>query len=192
MRCHFGIGVWELFLPGIRAGTLYKYEIKGANGDVLPLKADPLALRAEHPPSTASIVGSLSPSPPDADWAQRRAELQRIGGLGAVVWQGTPHTAASVCRLYPPQWVRERLVHGITPHEASPPPAVLTGTELRAWRKAKGWTQATVARELGVSVRSIERAEARGTKPLTRALRTVLDPTRPTPPPRQRSSRKQR
>jgi 1,4-alpha-glucan branching enzyme len=75
MRCHFGIGVWELFLPGIRAGTLYKYEIKGANGDVLPLKADPLALRAEHPPSTASIVGALSPSPPDADWAPRRAEL---------------------------------------------------------------------------------------------------------------------
>ncbi len=75
MRCHFGIGVWELFLPGLRAGTLYKYEIKGANGDVLPLKADPLALRAEHPPSTASIVGSLSPSPPDSDWAHRRAEL---------------------------------------------------------------------------------------------------------------------
>src|SRR5690349_44521 len=40
MRCHFGIGVWELFLPHLRAGTLYKYEIKGVNGDVLPLKAD--------------------------------------------------------------------------------------------------------------------------------------------------------
>jgi 1,4-alpha-glucan branching enzyme len=75
MRCHFGIGVWELFIPHLRAGTLYKYEIKGVNGDVLPLKADPLALRAEHPPSTASIVGSLSPSKPDPDWAHRRAEL---------------------------------------------------------------------------------------------------------------------
>jgi len=51
MRCHFGIGVWELFLPGLTTGTLYKYEIRGVNGDVLPLKADPLALRAEHPPS---------------------------------------------------------------------------------------------------------------------------------------------
>ena len=50
MRCHFGIGVWEIFVPGLRVGTLYKYEIKGANGDILPLKADPLALRAEHPP----------------------------------------------------------------------------------------------------------------------------------------------
>ena len=75
MRCHFGIGVWEIFLPGLRAGALYKYEIKGANGDMLPLKADPLALRAEHPPSTASIVGSLSPVPLDSDWAHRRGEL---------------------------------------------------------------------------------------------------------------------
>jgi 1,4-alpha-glucan branching enzyme len=75
MRCHFGIGVWELFLPALRAGTLYKYEIKGVNGDVLPLKADPLALRAEHPPSTASIVGSLASAPPDPDWAPRRAEI---------------------------------------------------------------------------------------------------------------------
>ena len=75
MRCHFGIGVWELFLPGLRAGTLYKYEIKGANGEILPLKADPLALRAEHPPSTASIVGALSSAPHDAAWAERRGEL---------------------------------------------------------------------------------------------------------------------
>ena len=75
MRCHFGVGVWEIFLPGLRAGTLYKYEIKGADGDVLPLKADPLALRAEHPPSTASIVGSVSSVPPDPNWALRRPEV---------------------------------------------------------------------------------------------------------------------
>jgi 1,4-alpha-glucan branching enzyme len=56
MRCHFGAGVWEIFLPGIGAGAIYKFEIKGPNGDLLPLKADPLARRSEHPPSTASIV----------------------------------------------------------------------------------------------------------------------------------------
>jgi 1,4-alpha-glucan branching enzyme len=75
MRCHFGVGVWEIFLPGLRAGALYKFEIKGANGDVLPLKADPLAFRAEHPPSTASIVGSLVSSEPDQAWAPKRKEL---------------------------------------------------------------------------------------------------------------------
>jgi 1,4-alpha-glucan branching enzyme len=75
MRCHFGAGVWEIFVPGLRAGVLYKFEIKGANGDVLPLKADPLALRAEHPPSTASVVGAVVPSRRDAKSAARRAAL---------------------------------------------------------------------------------------------------------------------
>jgi len=72
LRCHYGAGIWEIFLPGLAAGTLYKYEIKGANGDVLPLKADPLALRAEHPPSTASIVGRLSAGPNNTVWTERR------------------------------------------------------------------------------------------------------------------------
>src|SRR5262249_20691190 len=52
--------VWEIFLPGIRRGAIYKYEIKGPNGEILPLKADPVALRSEHPPSTASIVDGLA------------------------------------------------------------------------------------------------------------------------------------
>ena len=72
LRCHYGAGIWEIFLPGLGAGTLYKFEIKGPNGDVLPLKADPFALRAEHPPSTASIVDRLATQPRDASWAERR------------------------------------------------------------------------------------------------------------------------
>ena len=73
LRCHYGAGIWEIFLPGLGAGTLYKFEIKAPSGEVLPLKADPLALRAEHPPSTASIVDALASRPPDAAWAERRA-----------------------------------------------------------------------------------------------------------------------
>src|SRR5262249_37550565 len=38
-------GFWELFVPGLRAGHLYKYEILGAHGELLPLKADPYAER---------------------------------------------------------------------------------------------------------------------------------------------------
>ncbi len=60
MRCHYGSGVWEIFLPGIRAGAIYKFEIKKPGGEILPLKADPLALKSEHPPSTASVVGQLA------------------------------------------------------------------------------------------------------------------------------------
>jgi 1,4-alpha-glucan branching enzyme len=35
-------GSWRLFIPGLKPGTLYKYEIKGPDGELLPLKADPL------------------------------------------------------------------------------------------------------------------------------------------------------
>jgi 1,4-alpha-glucan branching enzyme len=51
-----GAGIWEIFLPGIGSGALYKYEILGPDGMLLPLKADPVAWRAQRPPATASIV----------------------------------------------------------------------------------------------------------------------------------------
>ena len=53
-------GFWELFVPGLRPGHLYKYEILGADGQLLPLKADPQAERAERPPKTASIIAEPS------------------------------------------------------------------------------------------------------------------------------------
>ena len=53
-------GFWELFVPGLRPGHLYKYEIVGADGQLLPLKADPQAERAERPPNTASIIAEPS------------------------------------------------------------------------------------------------------------------------------------
>jgi len=59
MRARSG-GFWEVFVPGLRAGHLYKYEILGADGEVLPLKADPHAEWAEPPPGTASMVAAPS------------------------------------------------------------------------------------------------------------------------------------
>ncbi len=56
MRLRQGPGVWELFIPELSAGALYKYELLGPDGALLPLKADPVAAAAEVPPSTASIV----------------------------------------------------------------------------------------------------------------------------------------
>jgi 1,4-alpha-glucan branching enzyme len=53
-------GFWELFVPGLRPGQLYKYEIIGAQGQLLPLKADPYAERAERPPNTASVIADPS------------------------------------------------------------------------------------------------------------------------------------
>ncbi|MDX2183851.1 MAG: 1,4-alpha-glucan branching protein GlgB [Gemmatimonadaceae bacterium] len=56
MRCRLGPGVWEIFIPGLTAGVLYKYEILGPKGELLPLKADPLGFASELRPATASIV----------------------------------------------------------------------------------------------------------------------------------------
>ncbi len=51
-----GNGYWEFFVPGARAGDKYKYEIIGHDGQLLPLKSDPVAFASEVRPSTASIV----------------------------------------------------------------------------------------------------------------------------------------
>jgi 1,4-alpha-glucan branching enzyme len=53
-------GFWELFVPGLRPGHVYKYEILGAGGQLLPLKADPHAERAETPPKTGSVIAEPS------------------------------------------------------------------------------------------------------------------------------------
>jgi len=71
MRLRRECGVWEIFLPHVAPGDLYKYEVKGADG-ALHLKADPIALRAELRPQTASVVQPLLPVVPPSD-ARRAA-----------------------------------------------------------------------------------------------------------------------
>lgn len=74
MRCHYGCGVWEIFVPGVGPGEIYKYEIKGRDG-ALQLKADPWAQRTERPPATASVVASRDFIAPDRAWSARRERL---------------------------------------------------------------------------------------------------------------------
>ncbi|MDP2369773.1 MAG: 1,4-alpha-glucan branching protein GlgB [Rhodoferax sp.] len=59
MRLHTQAGVWELFVPHLGVGDLYKFEITGSDGQRLPLKADPYGLSAELRPATASRVAKL-------------------------------------------------------------------------------------------------------------------------------------
>lgn len=56
MRLRGDIGVWEVFVPDIGPGRPYKFEIIGAQGKRLPLKADPFAFRSELRPATASVT----------------------------------------------------------------------------------------------------------------------------------------
>ncbi|MBN2751144.1 MAG: 1,4-alpha-glucan branching protein GlgB [Rhodospirillaceae bacterium] len=75
MRLHPGCGVWELFIPDLGEGTLYKFELLGPNGKLLPLKADPYAFACEKPPHTASKVikrGTYAWN--DENWMSTRKE----------------------------------------------------------------------------------------------------------------------
>ena len=74
MRLHPGCGVWEIFVPGAAAGDAYKFELHGPDGSLLPLKADPYAQQAEHPPATASVVAAPSQHVwQDQAWMEGRA-----------------------------------------------------------------------------------------------------------------------
>lgn len=76
MRFRHDAGVWELFIPGLSDGTLYKYEIIGKGGFLLPLKADPYAHFAEVPPKTASVVWDLADREwQDGEWMARQKDV---------------------------------------------------------------------------------------------------------------------
>ena len=72
MRLIGSSGVWELFIPGVAPGSVYKYEIRGAD-DVVRTKADPMARRTERPPNTGSVVDESTHEWGDTDWMERRA-----------------------------------------------------------------------------------------------------------------------
>ena len=74
MRKRADSGVWELFVPAVAEGALYKYEVRSGDGTLLPQKADPVGFGAELRPSTASVVrDTTSFAWSDSDWMARRA-----------------------------------------------------------------------------------------------------------------------
>ncbi|MFI1184986.1 1,4-alpha-glucan branching enzyme [Streptomyces californicus] len=73
MRSLGSTGVWELFLPGVGEGALYKYDICRPDGSHT-VRADPMARRTEVPPSTASIVTASHHEWQDADWMAHRGD----------------------------------------------------------------------------------------------------------------------
>ena len=52
-------GIWETFVPGIAAGSLYKFHIESKNRNYVVEKSDPFAFYCETPPKTASVVWDL-------------------------------------------------------------------------------------------------------------------------------------
>ena len=76
-RCHplrvrGGSGVWELFVPDLAPGVMYKYEIRNRHTGDLSVKADPYGQHFEVRPSTAALVGASDYQWNDQDWMDRR------------------------------------------------------------------------------------------------------------------------
>ncbi|MCS6853853.1 MAG: 1,4-alpha-glucan branching protein GlgB [Elioraea sp.] len=96
MRLRPEAGVWELFIPRLGPGVRYAYEILGAEGQLLPLKADPVALQADLPPSTASVVADPAPFAwTDRDWIETRAQRQ------------SPEAPIAIYEVHPESWSGE-------------------------------------------------------------------------------------
>ncbi|MBN2295955.1 MAG: 1,4-alpha-glucan branching protein GlgB [Pirellulales bacterium] len=73
MRKHIPSGFWELFVPGLSEGTLYKYRIR--HNDHFFDKTDPMAFAAELPPRTAGMVVDLNRHRwHDDEWIVKRQE----------------------------------------------------------------------------------------------------------------------
>jgi 1,4-alpha-glucan branching enzyme len=73
MRARTG-GIWELFMPGIAAGTPYKYAVKSRFHGHFQMKADPYGFGMEVPPKSASVVVDIHDYQwQDQEWLQYRA-----------------------------------------------------------------------------------------------------------------------
>jgi len=79
MRPRGATGLWELFIPSLGEGEIYKYEIKTPYKGMLAVKSDPYGFASEVRPNTASRVWNLSRYQwNDADWIASRKSRQKL------------------------------------------------------------------------------------------------------------------
>lgn len=85
MRPRGTSGVWELFVPGLKQGDLYKYEIKTRYEGYVAIKADPFAFASEMRPKSASVAWDLNRYHwNDQEWIAARSQRQRLDAPMAV------------------------------------------------------------------------------------------------------------
>lgn len=116
MRLRHPTGVWEVFVPRLQPGELYKFEILGAHG-ILPLKSDPMALATTLPPDTASKVAApLQFEWQDDEWLQSRADRHSASAplsiyeLHAGSWQMEQNEDGTQWRQYNWRELGDRLI----------------------------------------------------------------------------------
>ena len=94
MRKLLGSGVWEIFIPGVREGAHYKFEIRTQSGALL-LKSDPFGFFSQHGKETSSMIYDLRRYQwSDAEWMAARPEKE---------WQ---RSAISIYEVHLGSWRR--------------------------------------------------------------------------------------
>ena len=97
MRVRGGSGVWELFIPDLGPGHVYKYEIRNRHSGQILLKADPYGRRHELRPRTASVIAARSHYVwGDGEWMEKRRNHD---------WQ---HRPMSVYEVHLGSWQRDQ------------------------------------------------------------------------------------
>lgn len=96
MRQPGSSGIWELFIPGLAEGALYKFEILSRYNAHRQQKSDPFAFLCEFRPKSANIVYSLQHKHnwQDAEWMDRRRKTN---------WHDEP---ISIYEVHPGSWMR--------------------------------------------------------------------------------------
>jgi 1,4-alpha-glucan branching enzyme len=95
MRSRGSTGIWELFLPGLGEGGIYKYEVLSRVDDHLAEKSDPYGFSAEMRPKTASVVWDIDRHDwKDSDWVYARASRDWL------------HAPMSIYELHAGSWRR--------------------------------------------------------------------------------------
>lgn len=88
MRVRGGSGLWEIFIPGVKSGTLYKFEVRNRATGAVFLKSDPYGQAFELRPQTSSIVKEPSSYEwHDSDWITKRSHWD---------WQASPMSVYEV------------------------------------------------------------------------------------------------
>lgn len=94
MRVLGGSGVWELFVPGLQAGDLYKFEIRNRQTGHCFVKTDPYAQAMEYRPATGCLVCDSAYAWQDQTWLQHRAQFD---------WQ---HAPVNIYEVHLGSWQR--------------------------------------------------------------------------------------
>lgn len=79
MRFRHNSGIWEIFIPGLGEGEIYKYEIKTAYQGYMVDKSDPMGFLMEMRPKNASVVWDIDKYQwNDSNWMDNRAEKNNL------------------------------------------------------------------------------------------------------------------